>query len=168
MSNEGHRWKSDPAKWEACGRLERLGAAIGPSDDASENVELQRHLDGTPIEDADIPGIVTDMNTLGDATTLDLSESAITDAAATYLGRLKSVTALYLSGTALTDASTLGLAAIANLRELVLSGTSITDVGLRNLAAAKGLQFLQLYETDVTDGGVAALKRALPRLSVES
>jgi hypothetical protein len=167
MSDTGHRWKEDPAKWEACGRLERLGAAIGPIDDATEHVEILRRSDGTPIQDSDIPGIVADMNTLGDATTLDLSESAITDSAASHLGQLRTVTALYLSSTGLTDASIPRLAAIPLLRELALSGTGITDAGLEAMAGARALQFLQLYGTKVTDGGVAHLKRALPGLKIE-
>lgn len=167
MSDENHRWKRDPAKWEACGRLEELGASIGPIDDSSEHVEIQRHLDGTPIEDADIPGIVADMNTLGDATTLDLSESAITDWAAFHLGQLRTVTELYLCGTSVTDASIPRLAAIPNLAALVLSGTALTDAGLLELEAARSLQFLQLYGTKVTDAGIARLARVLPGLNID-
>jgi hypothetical protein len=167
MSDEGHRWKRDPAKWEACGRLERLGAAIGQSDNTTEHFEIQRHTDGTLIQDADIPGIVEDMNILADATTLDLSGSAITDGAASYLGQLRTVTALYLCGTNLTDASIPHLAAIPLLRQLVLSGTAVTDAGVIGLAAARGLKFLQLYDTKVTIAGVARLKRALRGLRME-
>jgi hypothetical protein len=167
MSCENHRWQRDPAKWEACGRLERLGAAIGPIDDDTEHVELKRHNDGTPIGDADIPAIVDDMNVLEDATTLDLSESAITDRAASYLGQLRTVTALYLGGTRLTDASIPLLAAIPNLRELVLSGTDVTDAGLDCLAAAHKLAFLQLIKTKVSMLGVARLQHALPGLYIE-
>jgi hypothetical protein len=154
-------------KWEACGRLERLGAAIGPIDDDTEHVELKRHCDGTPIEDADIPAIVADMNILEDATTLDLSESAITDCAASHLGQLQTVTALYVSGTSLTDACIPHLATIPNLRDLVLSGTAVTDAGLYCLATAQGLQFLQLIKTRTTEVGVARLQEALPGLHIE-
>ncbi len=167
MSDENHRWKRDPAKWAACGRLEQLGAAIGPIDDATEHIEIRRHSDGTPIQDIDIPGICADVNILADATTVDLSESAITDRAAHHLGKLQTVTALYLSGTSLTDASIPHLAALPRLRELVLSHTAVSDTGLVALATARGLEFLQLYKTKVSDEGVTRLKRELPGLSVE-
>jgi hypothetical protein len=136
MSDQGHRWKTDPAKWAACGRLEQLGAAIGPIDDATAHVEIVARSDGSAIQDADIPGIVADVNILADATTLDLSESEITDAAAIHLSRLQTVTALYLSGTRLTDASVPYLAAIPKLKALVLSGSGITDTGMAALAQA--------------------------------
>jgi hypothetical protein len=167
MTADGHRWRADPAKWEACGRLERLGAAIGALDATAEHVQLLRRGDGSPIEDSDVPGIVADMNTLEDATALDLSETAITDVAAPHLGRLRTVTALYLSGVRLTDASVPYLAAIPRLRELVLSGSAVTDAGLAALAQARGLRFLQLYKTGATRSGVAFLKGALPGLEVE-
>jgi hypothetical protein len=86
MADKGHRWNGDPAKWEACARLEQLGAAIGPIDDTTEHVEILGRSDGTPVQDTDIHAIVTVINTLADATTLDLSESAITDKAAGHLG----------------------------------------------------------------------------------
>jgi len=167
MANEKHRWLRDDAKSKACRRLEELGACIGPIDEAHEHVEILQRADGSKIQDKDIPGIVTDMNTLEDAITLDLSGSEITDRATVYLGQLRTVTALYLTGANLTDAGIPQLAAIPSLEELVLSGTTVTDAGVLKLAAAKKLRLLLLLETKVTNAGVAHLKRALPGLQIE-
>jgi hypothetical protein len=167
MTDLNHRWKADPAKWRACGRLEELGAIIGGIDATREHVELHQRHDGTPIGDADIAGIVRDMNTLGDATTLDLSESEISDACAPELSRLNSVTDLYLGGVKLTDASVAHVAAIPTLRVLSLGDTLISDSGLFELAKAKNLRWVQLTGARVTKRGIARLKRALPNLEVE-
>ena len=167
MTDPDHRWFRDPAKWAACGRLHDLGACIGKYNDVSEHVEIIRRADGMPIEDADIPGIVADINILEDARNLDLSEGAFGDRAAIHLGQLRTVKALYLSGSKLTDAGVPHIAAIPTLQELVLSGTEVSDAGLVALEAAKGLRFLQLFNTRASEAGIAQLMRVLPQLHVE-
>ena len=56
---------SDPAKWEAYGRLEKLGAVIGKIDENSVHVKLSPYWGGTAIGDEDIDRGVQDINTLG-------------------------------------------------------------------------------------------------------
>jgi hypothetical protein len=82
-------YRSDPAKWEACGRLEkRFKAAIGEIDEQSVHVEVTPRwepnttgaVDFTQVvQDDDIAQVVENVNTLGNVGTLDLTENDITD-----------------------------------------------------------------------------------------
>lgn len=168
MSDNYDEWRRDPLKWEACGRLETLGATIGPIEEEGVAIEILRHADDRPIQDGDIPGIVRDVNTLGNVRTLDLSESEITDRAMKYLGRLRSVQQLHMVSTGITDNGLKHLTTIPRLMGIGLSGTAVSDRAIVHLAQMKRLKFLQLFETKITEKGIAALTKALPALTIES
>lgn len=167
MVDEDHQWRSDPRKWQACQRLEILGAAIGPIYEGTVHIELMRHRDGTPIEDAELRGIVDDVNALGNVTTLDLSETLNTDHGAKELARLHTVENLYLGSTKVTDQALSFLRALPKLKGLVLSGTAVTDDGILLLSSLKSLEFLQLFATSVTKRAVSALEEQIQGLQVE-
>jgi hypothetical protein len=52
------------------------------------------------------------------------------------------------------------------LEGLFLSYTLVTDEGLKELRGLRSLKYLTLHGTRVTDDGVAALRKALPRLTI--
>jgi len=105
-------YRSDPAKWEACGRLEkRFRAAIGEIDEQSVHVEVKPRWEPNAtgavaftqvVQDDDIAQVVEDVNTLGNVVTLDLTENNITDAAVKHLQKLRDVSELWLTSTKIT------------------------------------------------------------------
>lgn len=68
----------------------------------------------------------------------------------------------------ITDAGLMHLAKLAALEELDLGRTQITDAGLVHLRGLKKLRKLGLKGTRATAKGIASLKKALPRLVVET
>jgi hypothetical protein len=167
MSDAYDEWRRDPLKWEACNRLEKLGAAIGPIDEKTVHVEFHPPFEGMPIQDDDIPGIVHDVNLLGNVATLDVSEAPITDQGMKHLGLLRNLRELHLIGTKITDDGVKFLVAIPRLNALTLSGTEVSDGSISYLIKMKSLQFLQLYGTKISPKGIAKLKKAFPRMRIE-
>jgi Leucine-rich repeat (LRR) protein len=118
---------------------------------------------------------------------LDLSDSAVDDAALERLAGLKRLRGMNLTKTKLTDAAVETLSQFTNLETLHLAGTQVTDRGLqtlqsqwhlraldlkqcpisdegaRHLAAMTNLEYIRLDDTKVTDRGVMALA-GLPHL----
>jgi len=70
---------------------------------------------------------------------------------------------LDLGETAVTDAGLQAVAAMKNLKRLSLDRTAITDEGLGHLLQLKGLEYLNLHTTAITDKGLTSLK-ALSKL----
>jgi len=97
---------------------------------------------------------------------LDLSGSAITDAAFTTLARLSNLTRLNVSRTAVTDAGVVKLSTLARLEYLNLYGTRVSDAGVSGLSPLGRLRHLYVWQTAVTTEGAQRLRAALPRLQV--
>jgi hypothetical protein len=155
-------YTTDQRKQEALGELEKIGACIGPHDATTIHVEMTPAYGQVPIGDAELHRIVDCVNALGNVYGLDLGETAITDASAWHLGRLRNVTFLSLNGTAVTNQTLPFLKSVGGLQELVLSGTHITDSAVETLLELKALTFLQLYGTRITSKGIAILKAKRP------
>jgi beta-lactamase regulating signal transducer with metallopeptidase domain/Leucine-rich repeat (LRR) protein/tetratricopeptide (TPR) repeat protein len=90
-------------------------------------------------------------------TTLDLSDSDVTDAGLARLEEMTGLKQLDLNRCAnITDAGLTHLKPLKNLRRLSLFGDHITDAGLANLKDLVDLQTLQLFGSDqITDHGLA-------------
>jgi hypothetical protein len=98
--------------------------------------------------------------------TLNVANSAVTDAGLKELKGLRELQMLSLGGTRVMDAGLKALPPLAALQSLDLSSTRVTDAGLKELTGLKNLRHLDLRKTDVSDAGVAALKKALPELTI--
>ncbi len=72
------------------------------------------------------------------------------------LGR--EVESLNLSSTAVVDAALVEIGGFAGMKQLYLAETKITDAGLPALAQLKNLHMLHVMDTDVTAAGLASLK----------
>lgn len=68
------------------------------------------------------------------------------------------LTSLDLGETAVTDAGLPVIASMKNLRRLSLDRTRITDAGLQSLSGLKSLEYLNVHTTAITDAGLPALK----------
>jgi hypothetical protein len=152
---------TDQAKQQALAELEKIGACVGAYDDTTIHVEMTPGYGQVPIGDTELPRVVDCVNALGNVRGLDLRETAITDASAQYLARIRSVVFLSLNGTSVTDRIVPHLKSVGGLTELVLSGTAITDASIGPLQQLRGLAFLQLYATQMTPQGIAQLKADL-------
>jgi YHS domain-containing protein/mono/diheme cytochrome c family protein len=97
---------------------------------------------------------------------LNLSGTALTDAALAQVGRCGELRRLNISNTKVSDAGLAQLAGLGKLTYLNLYGTGVTDAGLARLAGLAQLEKLYLWQTQVTDAGVARLQEALPKLTV--
>jgi Leucine-rich repeat (LRR) protein/beta-lactamase regulating signal transducer with metallopeptidase domain/tetratricopeptide (TPR) repeat protein len=105
-------------------------------------------------------GSDTDLAALKDVqqiTTLDLSDSDVTDAGLARLEEMTGLKQLDLNRCAnITDAGLTHLKPLKNLRRLSLFGDHITDAGLANLKDLVDLETLQLFGSDqITDQGLA-------------
>lgn len=97
---------------------------------------------------------------------VDLTDSAITDADMTTIGSLTSLEHLTLNGCRLlTDAGLAHVKRLSKLKGLGLERTRITDVGLSHLSGLTGLEYLSLNGTHVGDAGLKHLV-GLNRLAV--
>lgn len=97
---------------------------------------------------------------------LDLGGTRITDAGLAYLEELAQLRSLSLFFTRVTDAGLVHLKNLTRLEWLELRRTQITDGGLVHLRELKQLQKLDLSGTRVTEAGAAALRGALPGISI--
>ncbi len=68
------------------------------------------------------------------------------------------LSSLDLGETAVTDAGLEVIASMKNLRRLSLDRTRITDAGLQSLSGLKSLEYLNVHTTAITDAGLSALK----------
>jgi hypothetical protein len=99
---------------------------------------------------------------------LDLSYTRVSDADLEVLRKLPNLRELSLQHTAITDATLQRLTKHDYLERLNVYGTGVTDAGLAVLAALPRLQKLYLWQTAVTEIGLADLRRALPKLYVDT
>ncbi len=93
---------------------------------------------------------------------LDLSRSAVTDAALALATETPRLLRLDLNNTAIGDGGLNHLAGLKELRYLNLHQTEVTDAGLKTLEGLKSLEAIYLWQSKVTEAGVKALRQALP------
>lgn len=101
-----------------------------------------------------------------DIADLDLSRTAMTDAAAGVIARFGQLESLVLAETRVGDGTARAAAGLPHLRRLVLRGTQLTDLGLMALAKAPALESVYVAQTRCTPAGLEALRKARPGLKV--
>ncbi|WP_343700886.1 c-type cytochrome domain-containing protein [Chitinophaga sp.] len=99
---------------------------------------------------------------------LKLSNTQVGDSALATIAKLPHLTRLHLENTAVTDAGLQALAASKTLMYLNLVGTKVTGKGLQALQQNKALQEVYVYKSAVTPAEVAALKKSMPRVKVDT
>ena len=98
---------------------------------------------------------------------LKLSNTKVTDLAASQIGQLPNLVKLFLTNTAITDAAIDQLLGLKHLEYLNLVNTNITDVGLAKLAKIKSLKKIYLWQTKVTKPAFEAFKKANPEVLID-
>ena len=98
---------------------------------------------------------------------LNLSRTAITDAAAPGLAQLTQLRRLHVANTRLGDATFGSLGAMAQLEYLNAYGTALGDAGLAQLAKLPKLTRLYAWQTRVTPAGAKLARAAAPQLGVD-
>jgi hypothetical protein len=109
---------------------------------------------------ADIPAKDDDLDRLlelPNVTSLDLSDTAITDAGLDRVARLPRLEFLQLNRTSITDAGLAKLASLSRLKSLYLPGTSVGDAGMEAIQGLQSLELLYLTGTRVTDAGLVPI-----------
>ena len=99
-------------------------------------------------------------------TSLELSDTKITDEGLKDLAKLQNLKTLFLGGTKITDAGLKEVTKLQKLKWLDLVNTQITDAGLKELVKLRDLQLLDLYGTKITDTGFAELEKAMPNCKI--
>lgn len=99
---------------------------------------------------------------------LRLSNQPVNDEAIKKITNFKNLKKLNLENTAITDVSLEHLKTLPNLEQLNLYGTKITDSGLQVLAKFPSLKVVYLWQTKVSKSGIEQLKKALPKLQIET
>jgi len=113
-------------------------------------------LDGRDIRDEQLSQLAT----LSDLKSLNLSNTAITDVGLNHLASLKKLKFLYLFGTRLTDTGMPSIATLPRLEVLCLDATEITDIGLKTLEDLPRLEKLHVHSrAKITDVGLESLHR---------
>ena len=131
----------------------------------SDWIDVNYSLVGKDIGDDDLGPLAGISPTV---TWLNLAGTKITDAALDQVSQLPALTRLHLENTKITDKGLAKLAGLKQLRYLNVYGTGVTDAGAKQLAGLKNLKQLYLWQTQVTDAGVAALRKAIPNLYVNT
>ncbi len=90
---------------------------------------------------------------------VDLADTAVSDADLAYVAPLSGLQVLNLDGTRITDAGMARLEGCLQLQHLNLSRTKITDAGLDSIVGMTNLQRLYLPETSIGDAGLYRIRR---------
>jgi YHS domain-containing protein len=98
---------------------------------------------------------------------LNVSRTAISDAAAKDLASLTQLRRLHAANTKLGDATFGGLGALAQLEYVNAYGTALTDSGLAELAALPKLTRLYVWQSKVTADGAKAARAKAPKLQLD-
>jgi hypothetical protein len=98
---------------------------------------------------------------------LIISDSTITNAGLSHLGRLPCLRSLNINNSHVNNDSLPAIVSLSQLEELIIQDAPITDNGLRHLRNMTGLRKLILDRTSVTEVGVAELQSALPNCTID-
>jgi uncharacterized membrane protein len=99
---------------------------------------------------------------------LRLSNQPVNDEAIKKITNFKNLTRLNLENTDISDVALEHLKVLPNLEQLNLYGTNITDKGLEVLTKYPNLKVIYLWQTKVSKSGIEQLKKALPKLQIET
>jgi uncharacterized membrane protein len=99
---------------------------------------------------------------------LKLDHVGIGDSQMAVVGQFDSLRSLDLAGTRVGDAGLGALSELRELRVLNLVGTPVTAVGLGKLKELKKLRTVYLYRTKVSGGDWATLRRAFPKVDLDT
>lgn len=99
---------------------------------------------------------------------LKLGNQPVIDAMLATLAQCKSITRLDINHTKITDKGFVHLQQLPNLQTLNLAGTAVTANGLVQLKSNKQLQTVYVYQSSVDKKTVAALKTALPKVTIDT
>lgn len=92
---------------------------------------------------------------------LDLGETAVTDAGLMVIGAMKNLRRLHLDRTQVTDSGLTSLAGLSRLEFLNLHSTAVTDEGIEILTTLGRLRILHVWQTAVTRSATDQLGRRL-------
>ncbi|MDP7275230.1 MAG: hypothetical protein QF363_07090, partial [Planctomycetaceae bacterium] len=131
---------------------------LAPVDGPIRRLDLVR----TGIRDEDL-ALLKDLPHLEQ---LVLTNTGITDAGLKHVGRLQRLKGLYIAKCSVTDEGIASLAGLRKLESLNLYGTQVGDKGLGHLHKMKQLRDLYLTDLKLSPKALAALKQALPDVTV--
>lgn len=115
------------------------------------------------------PSLLNDLENINNQLfSLRLSNQPINDEAIKKIVNFKNLTRLNLENTTISDAALEHLKTLPNLEQLNLYGTNITDKGLEALIKYPNLKVIYLWQTKVSKSGIEQLKKALPKLQIET
>ncbi len=109
---------------------------------------------------------LTALKTLTSLERLELAGTSISDTAMDQIVAFTKLRDLDLSNTKITDAGAAKLGGLARLEQLRLNSTKVGDGTLQSLAQIKTLKHVDAVGTSVSASGVAALKAAIPGVTV--
>jgi uncharacterized membrane protein/mono/diheme cytochrome c family protein len=107
-------------------------------------------------------------NVSGQIVSFKLTNTKITDASLSIVGKMPNLVKLFLNNTSITDKGINELSGLKYLEYLNLYNTQITDASLPKLAQIKSLKKLFLWQTKVTKPAVEAFKKANPNIMVDT
>jgi mono/diheme cytochrome c family protein/YHS domain-containing protein len=144
--------------------LRRRGALVqrvaADTDALDANLSLLRE----QVTDADVALLVPLAPRL---VWLNLSRSAVTDAAAASLGKLVQLRRLQVANTKLGDTAFAALGALEHLENCNAYGSALGDAGLAQLAKLPALVRVYAWQSKVTPAGAKAAREAAPKLVVD-
>jgi len=99
---------------------------------------------------------------------LRLDHARVGDSAMAVIGQCDSLRSLDLAGTRVGDAGLGSLKGLRELRVLNLVGTDVTAVGVEGLKGLTKLRTIYLYRTRLKGGDWVRLKKALPKVGIDT
>lgn len=157
--------KTPPTEAEkaATAKIRQLGGRVSEVAQNDNHLEVSYFMTGGKVTDEALAPL---KDLAAKLVLLNLQGTEITDAGLANIKDLKGLTKLHLEKTKIGDAGLEHLKGLENLTYLNLYGTPIGDAGLKHLEGLKKLKKLYVWQTQVTDAGVAALKAAVPELTI--
>ncbi len=144
--------------------LQARGAVVQRVAADTEAIDVNLSLLREQITDADVALLVPLASRL---VWLNISRTAITDAAAAQLASLTQLRRLHAANTKLTDATFRSLGTLAHLEYLNAYGTGLGDAGLAAVGALPKLERLYAWQTQVTADAAKAARAAAPKLALD-
>ena len=150
-----HRAEQSPSpQMKAIVKIEDVGGEVVIDEKSPDAPVVKLDFSNySPVKDDDLQYAVV----FGQLRKLNLSRTAITDAALSHIQGLVRLESLDLSFTRIGDAGLENLAGLPRLTLLDLSCTKVGDAGLQHLRKLVRLQRLGLWGTATSDAGLAHL-----------
>ena len=152
-----------PAPAAAQDNIRKLGALVTPVTADSPLLRVEWISGASMVTDKEITALV---QIGGNISELDLSDTKITDAALTTLGKFPRLSWLNLNNTAVTDAGIAHLRTLTNLSYLNLHSTNVSDTALASLTPLRKLRQVYLWKTRVTSANATKFAKSIPDLKV--